>query len=224
MSQITKSECLFEELCKRRSVRCKRIPVGDSPVADYMIQLGRLKVIAEVKEIAPNKRDLELIEREERGEQPGRVAPTKRVRDLIGTAYRQLKNSCGEDHPGLIVVYNNSPIWNFVDSWTVTNAMFGGYGMSIAANPTGGWDVVRRGFGGKQKTTRTQSRALSALCVLEESGFSELRLIVFHNPYARIPIPADSLYLLAEKQFIHMTPHDGQFVDWKPMDVEKSQA
>jgi len=222
MSQITKSERLFEQLCERRSVLYNRIPEADTPAADYEILLGRLKVIVEVKEIAPNKRDLELIEREKRGEQPGRVAPTKKVRDLIGTAYRQLKNSCGEDHPGLIVVYNNSPIWNFVDNWSVTNAMFGGYEMALAANPAGGWDVVRRGFGGKQKTTSTQNRSISALCVLEESGLSGLRLVLYHNPYARIPIPADNLDLLAEKQFIHMTPHDGQYVDWKPLDVEKS--
>ena len=55
----TISEQVFEEFCTRRGIECQHVPEGDTQTPDYEIVLGAVRIVVEVKEITPNKKEQE---------------------------------------------------------------------------------------------------------------------------------------------------------------------
>lgn len=220
MSVSTKSELLFQELCTKKAIKCYRIPEGLARQADFRIILGGQQIIVEVKQIEPNDADRDILNRQEAGHTAPHEAPVPRVRDLINKAYGQLKSSCADRNPGIVVIYNHAYHWNYIDRWTVTTAMFGNYGISLSPNPRSGWDVVFRGFRDNRRTGASFNRALSALGVLTGDSASDVRLDCYHNPFAAIPLDGNSMKNLVENQYVHPNPHSGQYTSWDPVELD----
>lgn len=217
---LTKSESLFADLCAARKVPCVRIEEGINRTADYEVTLDRLSVCVEVKQLDVNGADRRAKEKMKAGYVAGAVAPTRRVRDHIAKAYNQLKACCKRGHPCLIVLFNNAGTLSYIDSFTVTSAMFGGFGFRLALDDSQTIRVSGRGFLGGRKLTRNTCRGISAVCVLESSGPQGLRLTAYHNPYATNPIEPTVLAFLATSQLRHDDPHTGHFVPLLPRVVE----
>lgn len=217
----TISEELFAALCITRSIQCERLPEGDAVTADYRLLLGDVEVYVEVKQLNPNDRDRRrAAESAHSGRTPLLMAPTRRVRDQITKAYRQLKAYAKCGHSCIIVLYNNSGTLNYIDSFTVTSAMFGVYGVRVTLNDSRIVRHVGHGFLGGRKVTRNECRGISAVCVVERTGMAEeLKLTAYHNPFATQPIATQVLALLASEQFRHDEPHEGQFVPPFPIEI-----
>ena len=213
---LTKSESLFADLCAARKVPCKRIEEGLNRTADYEVTLDRLLVYVELKQLDTNESDRKVKEKMKAGYIAGTVAPTRRVRDQIAKAYNQLKTYYKGGHPCLVVLFNNVGILSHIDSFTVTSAMFGGFGFRLALDSSQAIRVSGHGFLGGRKLTRNTCRGISAVCVLESSGSAGLRLTAYHNPYATNPIEPTVLALLATSQLRHDDPHTGHFVPLLP--------
>ncbi|MBK7414698.1 MAG: hypothetical protein IPJ38_05840 [Dechloromonas sp.] len=142
-----------------------------------------------------------------------------RLRRQIASGYGQLKRYAREGAPSLLVIYNNSGLLNFIDSFSITTAMFGSFGVRFGIDKSGTVDVTGQGFIGNRKLTRNECRKLSAIAVLKESA-SSISLDVYHNPFADIPLEPCLIRALADAQFIHPNPHSGQFVELEPAEIQ----
>ena len=220
MNVPTISERLFEKLCSDRHVGCKRIPESVEKTADYEVSLGTLKLITEVKQLDPNKDDKKIEEIWGTPKSPVAVAPSNRVQGLIADAYPQIKSSSEERKPTMIVVYNNSGDWNWIDAFTVSKAMFGSFGIKFGLRSGQNIVVTGQRYLGNRKVTKSTFRALSVVGAMKQKGSNDIHLDCYHNPFARIPISPESLSPLADAQFIHPNPHKKGFVIWEPEEIE----
>lgn len=215
----TKSEALFEKLCAVRKIPCIRVEEGADRTPDYKVTLNRLLVYVEVKQLDLNERDGKAKEKMKAGGIATTVAPTKRVRDQIAKAYNQLKPYGKAGHPCVIVLFNNAGFMNYIDSFTVTSAMFGGFGFRLTLDESQTIHVSGHGFLGGRKVTRNTCRGISAVCILEGSRSKDLRVTAYHNSYASNAIQPADLAVLAANQLRHDDPHTGQFVPLLPREI-----
>lgn len=221
MTQKTVSESLFEGLCTAKCVPWSRIPTAEYATPDYDIVLGVQHVLVEIKQLDANKSDERINKALDAGEEIAGVAsPAPRLRLQIAAAYRQLKRAARQGQACLLIVYNNSSILNFLDSFTVTTAMFGRYGVRLGIDKAGVIRETGRGFMGNAKVTRNDCKSLSAIGVLKAARSEALRLDVYHNPFALVSIDPNAMRLLADGQFRHSAPHDGVTVDWEPAVID----
>lgn len=220
MNIRTESEERFEKLCSTRGIGCARIPETAKKTADYEVSLGPLILITEVKQLDPNEEDKKLAPVWGTADSPGAVAPSDRVQGLIEDAYPQVKSSCEGKRPTMIVVYNNSGYWNWIDTFTVAKAMFGSFGIVLGLQPDQTIAVAGQGYLGHRKVTKDTFRSLSVVGVLKHTGTNGIHLDCHHNPFAHVPIEPSSLSQLADIQYIHPNPHDRGFVTWEPKRIE----
>ena len=213
MRTATVSEELFERLCLEHGIVPRRIPEGAGETADYEIVLGAIKVVAEVKQLDRTPPDAETA---------GVVAPSDWVRKQIGDSYAQLENSSGGGSPSMLVLYNNAGAVSWIDSFTISTAMFGDFGMKLGlkTDPQPEVVVVRQGFLGGRKVTKDTCRSLSVVAVMESSHHQKVTLEAYHNPFATISLAPEALAVLTRAQFVHPEPHTGTVVNWSPVRIE----
>lgn len=127
MTQKTISEELFEQFCREHGVPASRIPrQPDLSTADYRCQMSGQQIIAEVKQLDPNKEDGVALRRGLNGIPGMQWAGGDRVRAAIKEARPQLKQSAEGKFPGLLVLYNNVPVApGYTDPFMVLHAMHG---------------------------------------------------------------------------------------------------
>lgn len=219
MSIATISEELFEKLCAAQGFNCSRIPENsneNAKTADYVVSLGSLALITEVKQLDPNDKDKKLAEVWGTENSPGMVAPSNRIQGLLEEGYPQVKISSEKTYPTMIVVYNNSGRWNYIDTFTVAKAMFGSYGIVLGLQSNQTIAVTGQGYLGKRKVTKNTFRSLSVVGVLKHGQSDTLIVDCYHNPFALIPINPSLLAGLANEQYMHTNPHERGFVSWEP--------
>jgi len=208
----TISEELFERLCLEHDIVPRRIPEGFGEAADYEIVLGAIKVVVEVKQLDRTPPDAQGA---------GVRAPSGWVRKQIGDSYAQLEKSSGGRSPTILVLYNNAGALSWIDSFTISTAMFGDFGMKLGLkhDPEPEVVVVRQGFLGRRKVTRDTCRSLSVVAVMDSSD-NQITLKAYHNPFATIPLPPDALAGLTHVQFVHPESHTSGVVNWSPLRIE----
>jgi hypothetical protein len=220
MSTPTISEDLFEQLCSQRGVACARIPEGSQKTADYRVSLGSLTLVTEVKQLDPSDADKDLAKTWGTSNSPGALAPSDRVQGLLEEAYPQVKRSCEGRWPTMIVVYNNSGPWNWIDTFTIAKAMFGSFGIVFGLQTDQTIAVTGHGYLGEKKVTKNTFRSLSVVGVLKRVKADVMGLDCYHNPFADVRVEPALLTALADAQYIHPNPHDRGFVPWEPKKLE----
>lgn len=208
----------FEKLCATKGIGCERIPESTAKCADYRVSLGTTTLITEVKQLEQNEEDKKLGMGA--SQSPGTVAPSDRVQGLLDDGYAQVKRSSEGKWPTMIVVYNNSGEWNWIDTFTVAKAMFGTYGIVFGLQSDQTIDEIGRGYLGQRKVTKDTFRSLSTVGILKHAGSEAMELCCYHNPFANIPIEPIAPAKLATTQYIHPNPHDRGFVPWEPKQIE----
>lgn len=220
MSNRTISEIHFEKLCAKKNVVCERIPVSTAKSADYRVSFGSVTLVIEVKQLDLSAEDKRLGEVYGTQESDCAVAPSDRVQGLLNDGYAQVKRSSEGKWPTMIVVYNNSGDWNWIDTFTIAKAMFGSYGIVLGLRPDQTIDEIGRGYLGHRKVTKDTFRSLSAVGVLKHTGAEALELCCYHNPFANVLIEPALLAKLAGAQYVHPNPHERGFVPWEPKHIE----
>ena len=201
MSVRTVSEQLFEQHCDTRSIARERIDEDGKKVADYRLPLSIGEIVAEIKQLDPNKDDL-AREALPSGTLTGMVvSPARRVRGLLASAYLQIKPYASKGIPGIVVCYNNAGFLTYIDNFTVTRAMLGGTAVRLALDQAGVIRHVGQQFTGGRTATRNTCRGLSAVCVLSTPARDKTKLVAYHNPYASNPIAPSALTVLADEQY-----------------------
>lgn len=185
----THSEILFSKICQQEGFFAEKIPTDGKPSPDFRVSTPYGELIAEVKELTPNKEERELIRQQAKGiivafgDTIG-----SRARGEIQRACRQLKRFREERLPSLVVLYNNV---------TATVPMLHLYSHDIDAAMNGQWvtyvSLVPGGpkrpdhNGGKRGLTANNGRYVSAVAVI--SDHDDETLLIYHNPHAEVPLP-----------------------------------
>jgi hypothetical protein len=220
VSTPTISEELFENLCAERGIGCARVPAStEKTAADYRVSLGSLTLVTEVKQLDPSGEDKKLAEIWGTP-QSFTVAPSDRVQSLLEEGYPQVKRSSEDKWPTMIVIYNNSGRWNWIDNFTVTKAMFGEYGIVLGLQADQMIAVVGQKYFGQRKVTKDTFRCLSVVGVLKRAGADAIGPDCYHNPFTNVPVEPTLLRSLADAQYVHPNPHDRGFVPWKPKKIK----
>ena len=144
-----------------------RIEEDHARSADYRVSLQSLDLITEIKQLDPNDADRELKDVWGTPESPGSVGPSDRIRSALADGYPQIKRSSEGRLPTMIVVFNNSGSWNWIDTFAVSKAMFGAYGIVLTLQPDETIAVTGYGYMGERTVTRNTLRSLSVVGALK---------------------------------------------------------
>jgi hypothetical protein len=157
----TDSEILFEQFCGIHGIPYARVNESSERTPDYEIEVSGQRVVVEVKET------------EDEWPEPGeirvrRVSIGKRLRKLIDSGYKQIKNRTASKLPGMLLVYDST--LSHVGPESVRAAMFGDYQVvaSVPYDRSKSPKLIDRKRGGGRKTTPVAGRALSAIAVLSQ--------------------------------------------------------
>jgi hypothetical protein len=204
----TLSEQLFEQLCDIQTVQWERIATTSTMrTPDYAILLGSTKVIIEVKQLDLSKADRQTIKAwSQGGSLPTAFASNahKRVRNIIGSASDQLRRLAKGSHPSIIVLFDNTQGFSYLDLEDILNAMYGDETVSVrwpnapATKPV----ITGHHFGGHRKMTPEHNRSVSGLGLLRiDSTSSQPFLTLFHNIHAEIALLPEIATQLVAKQY-----------------------
>jgi hypothetical protein len=217
MSGQNISEILFEKFCANAKIQCLPVPrERNRKTPDYDLAFGALKVVAEVKEIERNEEEKEsdrLLELRGYGNAKGGV-PGQRVRQKIQSCLPQIKARAQGLHPGMLVLYDQHLGSANIDPYHIRVAMYGLENFVLAVPENDLPYVVDKRFGTKRKMTPDANTSISAIAALRRLHTGEVRLYVYHNKYAAIPLfPAVlASYPVPQYRLADATP--GTFSQW----------
>jgi len=187
MSAETASEKLFEEFCRLTGIPCSRVATAAVRTPDFVIELGGMQVICEVKQIDPNDEDLQELAELRSGVGAGRYLPN-RLRAKLKNVSAQLKNASESGRPTLLVVYDNTPFKGYTDHADAVQAMFGRNSVRVLmlTDPSLPPEVSDPFFGGDRGMGPERNTAVSAIAILDGGPRPPLTMRVYHSPYAAV--------------------------------------
>jgi len=220
---MTTSEDLFERFCKENNIGYSKIEESTIKTPDYEIEIDGLTVITEIKQIDPNKEEKELIRKLENGEMVTTGGtPGDRVRSKIKSASPQLSKLAKGKYPSIVVLFNNIPfaLGNPTEAYNIRVGMYGleSIVLSVPNNYEAPPTVKDRKFGPKRKLTEEHNTTISAVAVLSKNQEGELRLEVYHNQFAAIPLPHGLLSTRNVSEYVLSENQTGVFQEWKSID------
>lgn len=126
----TISEKIFENFLQENKLAFIKIKEGESPSPDYMVEIGDLKIVFEVKELSKDdnfKTGQFLLSSRTVGEH---------IRKKILSAKKQIQVSAKEGIPSILLIYNDiDPMHLFgTENMDFICAMYGEYTVSIDKN------------------------------------------------------------------------------------------
>lgn len=213
---FTQSEQLFESFCKSKRIRCVRIDPSSTRTPDYDIFVPRRKVVVEIKEISPNREELDAQRKICAGEL-GIVncKPGQRVRGKISDALPQIKLRTKGRFPGLLVLMDTGFAAEHTSPYNIRAAMFGFEALKYAvpSDPSHSPYVWCRTFGGKRKMTPDHNTSISGIAVMASiSGSIDFR--IYHNPYACVPLPPTIFHYYHVTQYALAPRTPRTIADW----------
>ena len=196
---VNESERLFAAFGQQSRFQLHRIPTADAlghQRPDYMVRSrGRRarRVLVEVKQVGPSRAEQPMVREFER---TGRVemqgTPGERIRNAIKKAGPQLRAMNDGRGPALIVIYDAYPLGSSLhtDPYSVLTAMRGldVIDVQVPRDPSAPpiWGALRPGPG--RRMTPTANTSISGIALLRHDGPRALRLDVFHNRFAAVPL------------------------------------
>jgi hypothetical protein len=185
MSELTRSEELFEKVCADRNLVCRRIRTAASRRPDYKVSTPAGGLVVEVKQVDPNPTDKEYErQRKAQGYSFGGVSLT-RLRPLVRDANRQLRPWALRGLATVVALYDSNLFQLYTEDHHV-KSLFGDLGISVDIhNSEAAQDVV---FATNQILTDRKNRSISAVLTVREVDRGPTVLSLFHNPFARVQL------------------------------------
>jgi hypothetical protein len=223
----TASETYFENLCADCGIPLRRIQETNSKTPDYELTIDDQIVIAEVKEMTPNKEEQES-ERvlQERGY--GDVlstTPGDRVRKKISDSSPQIKARAKGNYPSLLVLFDRGFIAGHLDPYCIRVAMYGLEQVHIAVpiDPSVSPYATGMSYGPKRKMTEEHNTSISAIGVRFATEPDTIVLHVYHNKYAAAPLETRLLAKHGIRQYKIEDEVSGKTAKWEQVLQEASQ-
>lgn len=188
----TQSETLLEKFCMESQIRITPIPTEETQTPDYEMILEGQKIIVEVKETRPNRheQESERLRRESRWEKVLSRTPGDRVRKMIEDSLHQIKTRTEKIYPSILVLFDRGAVADHLDPYNIRVAMRGLEQLHIAVPRDRSVSpyITRISYGPKRKMTQECNTSISAIGVLITPGPDEIRLHVYHNQFAAVPL------------------------------------
>ena len=218
---MTISELKFESLCKDNMIEYRRLPENDQKTPDYEVGFAGQPIAAEIKELTPNDAELEASRKISTGQlvvQESRIFGD-RIRQKIESAKKQLRNHAEGKCPAVLILYDaRPPFIRGIYPSELAVAMYGALTLEYNVPKDMGQPIqYHRAKFGKDSKLRTNSHTfISALGVLREMDPSpNLHLDLYHNLFADMPLPLDSLVNYPGITSYTIDPNKGdEYRDW----------
>ena len=201
------SEQVFENWCESKGLLVENVPRQSEKklqTPDYVLEVANLRIVVEVKESNPDYEETEW----EVG---------AKVRDQIKDGGKQIRARTGKKQPGMLVLYDQGQFSGHASPEDIQAAMYGPLKMHFALPSDSSKPPYVTGVsrGGGRKMTEDTNTSISAVAALWTPTPSEIRLDVYHNVFAAVPIHLGILAPYASEQKIY-DPDHGCFVDYEP--------
>lgn len=224
MTTKTQSEIAFEKYCALKNIGFSRIEPSTLRTPDYELMLTSQTVIAEVKEI-----ELDVEEEQERQRlltergysQVISRTPGEKVRQKISHGYKQLRARSAGMIPTMLVLYDSGRFFDHLDPYSIRVAMYGLEQVKIVLPPLSSKESPRSAgvsYGPRRKMTQNSNTSISAVAALYVPSPGELALCVFHNRFARVPLPPSLLSEYEIRQFQLGEERSGKTAEWVSID------
>jgi hypothetical protein len=238
----TKSELLFLQYCALRGYDAIRIPtpVDGNRFPDYEVTIAQSRLIVDVKEIQANPSDKNVVgvihERrvEVFGDEPGR-----RIRGHIEQAEKQFRRYEAERVPCLVVLYDNIVVNGFrpyppggfmVDMsnplypYHIDVGMYGLQSVPLRLHQDGQSECVGDVRGGKRTLRAGHQDNISAVATLHDYDENYgLFLIVYHNFFAKNPLPKALFAHAKDKQLEKPGDPETSPGQWQPVQTVEGE-
>jgi len=214
----TLSEYLFERFCDERKIPWTRIAEGETRTPDYDIFPGTTPVVVEVKEIERNPEEIandKLLEERGCGNAIGGT-PGGRIRSKIVSSSGQIKARAQGRDPSMLVIFDDRGEIPNLDSYSIRVAMYGLEQINVAVPPIGQGSpfAIGMSYGPKRKMTPEHNTSISAIAPLITIASDKFVMLVYHNQFAKVPLPPALLAPYGIRQFrLGEAPH-GRTANW----------
>jgi len=181
----TTSELELEKFLTENALPFERVEEQTTPRPDYLVRIGDLQLLFEVKEIAEDKnftRELPKVYNRIIGDH---------VRSKITESRRQVQYGAKQGIPSALLIYNNlDPFHLFgTEDHDFIAAMYGEYTLMIGMGSMKQVDA----FHGRNKSLgEAKNTSFSAVGRLYPVR-GKLRVTLFENVYAKLKFPFDAL-------------------------------
>lgn len=226
MGSRTKATILFEQFCQRARIPSTSIEpeaARDQQCGSYLLDPPPDHVVAVVTQfdLQPQERDSVPQLRDHHWSAPLGDPQGHRVHEAIADRAAQLKEVSRGAFPALLVLFNNTGVVGLnTHRLALRSAMFRIEFSSI--DPAYGlWQIVGpavRVPGSKRSVGPDASGSLSAIAVLRYLEKAGLRLDVYHNHFAHVPLPSDWHRSPVLRHFRIDPEPDLQCPDWHEID------
>jgi len=215
----TKSENLFEQICKKRGISFQPIECGEDPTPDYRILLAETEVIVEIKQLDPNKEDKERYKQVfGEGKVVGFFSRAKhRVSGKIKhSGADQLRNLAEGLHPSILVLFDNTCGFSCLDGYGILTGMYGGEKIAFQMPDEPENEPVMTGwyFGGKRQMTEGERQYISAVGLIRINIDNVPELDLYHNIFASLPLKPEIAISIASRQYTLPQRNTEVFREW----------
>ena len=221
----TTSERVFEEFCDRCGIDCQPVAETDTRTPDYELSLEGIRIVVEVKEMAPNQAEREsdrLLK--ERGYGEGSPeTPGARARKKIADSSAQIKARTEGKHPSILVLFDRGRIARHLDPYQIKVAMYGLEQIYLAVPRIGEGApyAIGAGHGPKRKMTEQHNTSISAIGALVMTAPSKTELHVYHNAFAHVPLSPALIDRPGVAQFEIGESTTGRASEWRELPVDQ---
>ncbi len=202
-----KTACkVFRDHCRERGISLQHIPESREPNErrpDFEIRIEDKRLVVEVKAIVQNKEDKHSAEKMKAGEPVVfSHTPGDGLLKKLQKANGQLRPSVNPGIPGIVCVFDYSSR-RFLDSYNIHAGMFGldAVSISIPADYTQQPRALGRISGGRETLTKDHNTSISAIMVFRATGRDQYDVQLFHNHFAKCPLPENCASRLADQQY-----------------------
>ena len=188
----TKSEELFEKFLEANHVPFEKIKEDSTPRPDYLVSIGEIKLVFEVKELAEDGSFGVAADPAHPQIKCHTRTVGNHVRRRIEGSKRQIQYGAKQGIPSILLIYNNlDPVLQLfgTEDLDFTTAMYGE--LTILINSITG--EASEPFNGRnqllQKSKNTSFSAIGRLC--DRGG--EIAVTLFENVFSLLAIPYELL-------------------------------
>ena len=209
----TSGERYFEVFCDYHGLKYEKIlEEKDIRTPDYRLFIDDYLIIAEIKDMEPNKEDQKALkEFYEKGSVVwGESKVGSRVRNKIITSKDQIKRYTKNRYPSILLIFDNrNEITPTLTDYEIKVGMFGFESISINNN------LNFRKFGGKAQMTKNSRKYISYIGLLIKENNSKHCLKLYENYYANIKIKYDIFRKYSDISIFKLEyPPDQKFSNW----------
>jgi hypothetical protein len=187
----TKSEELFERFLEANKVPFEKIKEDTTPRPDYLVSIGELKLVFELKELAEDENFGVVADPAHPYLKSHRRTIGDHVRRRIEGSKKQIQYGAKQGIPSVLLIYNNlDPLQMFgTEDVDFTTAMYGELTVLLNKKTSEASEM----FNGKnqllQKNKNTSFSAVGRLC--DRGG--QITVTLFENAFSVVTMPYELL-------------------------------